>query len=86
VPSGDPTVHRVVHLLTYGLAAAFVLRNLDLRFVWVVALGGLLNFVAIAANGGVMPASRDALETAGLSVAEEWIEERRAVWEKRFDR
>ena len=68
VPSGDPTVHRVVHLLTYGLAAAFVLRNLDLRFVWVVALGGLLNFVAIAANGGVMPARLGALETAGLSV------------------
>jgi hypothetical protein len=68
VPSGDTTAHRVVHLLTYGLAAAFVLRNLELRFVWVVALGGLLNFVAIAANGGVMPASRGALDTAGLSV------------------
>jgi len=68
VPSGDTAVHRIVHLLTYGLAAAFVLRNLELRFVWVVALGGVLNFVAIAANGGVMPASRSALDAAGLSV------------------
>jgi hypothetical protein len=68
VPEGDTTVHRVAHLLTYGLAGACILRNLDLRFVWVVAVGGLLNFIAIASNGGVMPASRGALEVAGLDV------------------
>ena len=68
VPSGDTAVHRGVHLLTYALAAAFVLRNFQLRFVWVVALGGMLNFIAIAANGCVMPASRSALDAAGLSV------------------
>jgi hypothetical protein len=68
VPEGDETLHRVVHVATYALAGACVVRNLDLRFVWVVALGGLLNFIAIAANGGVMPASRGALETAGLEV------------------
>src|SRR5919108_3876001 len=67
-PEGDETLHRVVHLLTYALAGACVVRNLDLRFVWVVALGGLLNFIAIAANGGVMPASRGALDSAGLEV------------------
>jgi hypothetical protein len=67
-PEGDTTLHRVVHVMTYALAGACVLRNLDLRFVWVVALGGLLNFVAIAANGGVMPASRGALAAAGLDV------------------
>jgi Family of unknown function (DUF5317) len=69
VPEGDTTLHRVAHVTTYGLAGACVVRNLgELRFLWVVALGGLLNFVAIATNGGVMPASRGALETAGLSV------------------
>jgi hypothetical protein len=69
VPEGDTTVHRVAHVMTYALAGVCVVRNLkELRFLWVVALGGLLNFVAIAANGGVMPASRGALETAGLSV------------------
>jgi Family of unknown function (DUF5317) len=65
---GDETLHRIVHVLTYGLAGACVVANLKLRFVWVVALGGVLNFIAIAANGGVMPASRGALETAGLDV------------------
>ena len=69
VPDGDTTVHRVAHVMTYALAGACVVGNLEaVRFVWVVALGGLLNFVAIAANGGVMPASRGALETAGLDV------------------
>jgi Family of unknown function (DUF5317) len=69
VPEGDTAVHRVAHLLTYGLVGACVIRNLDIRFMWVVAVGGLLNLIAIGANGGVMPASRSAMETAGLEVS-----------------
>jgi hypothetical protein len=69
VPEGDETLHRVAHLVTYGLVAACILRNLDIRFMWVVAAGGLLNFVAIAANGGVMPASASALRTAALNAS-----------------
>jgi hypothetical protein len=68
-PDGDTTLHRIAHLSTYGLVGACALMNLrQIRFLWVIALGGLLNFIAIAANDGVMPASRSALETAGLSV------------------
>jgi hypothetical protein len=68
VPEGNTDIHRGLHLATYALVGACVVRNLDLRFLWVAALGGLLNFVAIVANGGVMPARRGALETAGLEV------------------
>jgi hypothetical protein len=69
VPEGDETLHRVAHVFTYGLAGVCIVRNLpELRFLWVVALGGVLNFIAIAANGGVMPASRGALSAAGLDV------------------
>jgi len=68
VPSGDTDLHRILHLATYALVGACVVRNLDLRFLWIAAAGGVLNFVAIVANGGVMPASRGALETAGLEV------------------
>jgi uncharacterized protein DUF5317 len=68
VPDGDSTVHRILHLATYALAAMCLIRNLDLRFVWLVGVGGLLNLIAIASNGGVMPASRSALDTAGLDV------------------
>jgi len=68
VPEGDETLHRIAHLATYGLVGACILRNLDIRFMWLVAAGGLLNFIAIAANGGVMPASASALSAAGLDV------------------
>jgi hypothetical protein len=66
VPEGDTTLHRAAHLASYALVGACVLRNLHVRFLWVVALGGLLNLIAIVANGGVMPASRGALDAAGL--------------------
>ena len=67
VPGGDTGLHRAAHLFTYALVGACVLANLrTVRFLWVVALGGVLNLIAIAANDGVMPASRSALETAGM--------------------
>jgi hypothetical protein len=55
----------VVHVLSYGLAAVFVVANRKLLAMWVVALGAGLNALAISANGGVMPATRHALEVAG---------------------
>ena len=68
-PHGDTDLHRIAHLATYGLVGACALMNLSsIRFLWVIALGGLLNLIAIAANNGVMPASRSALENAGLDV------------------
>jgi hypothetical protein len=62
------TVGDVLHLATYALAAAFFVANRRVRGLWLVAVGGALNLVAIAANGGVMPASRWAVETAGLPI------------------
>lgn len=55
-----------VHLATYVLLGAFVWSNRHLPGVPVVALGAACNWAAIAANEGVMPASRAALERAGL--------------------
>ena len=55
-----------MHLLSYGLVAAFVARNLWIPGVPLVALGGGLNLAAITANGGVMPADPDAVRRAGL--------------------
>ena len=59
-------IHAPAHLMTYGLAGAFVWANRAIPGVWLIGLGGAANFVAIAANGGVMPASADALAAAGL--------------------
>ena len=59
-------IHAPAHLLTYGLAAAFVWVNRAIPGVWLMGIGGAANFAAIAANGGVMPASPRALADAGM--------------------
>jgi Family of unknown function (DUF5317) len=65
---GD-TIGRVVHLASYLPAAAFLIANRRLAFLWIVGLGGAANLAAISANGGVMPASATALRTAGIAQA-----------------
>ena len=69
VSDGDTTTLRIAHLASYALAGACILRNLHIPFAWMIGLGGLMNVVAIAANGGVMPARLGALQAAGLDVA-----------------
>lgn len=59
-------VSATIHLLSYGLAIMFVWHNRHVVGMGIMVFGGMLNLVAIAANGGVMPAQLDALETAGI--------------------
>ncbi len=59
VPNGPAGMHEAVHMASYGFFGAFAWINRRVPGVPLVALGGLLNFVAIAANGGVMPADPD---------------------------
>lgn len=56
IPDKLPGVHAPAHLLSYVMAGAFFVANRRVPGLWLVALGGGLNFLAIAANGGVMPA------------------------------
>lgn len=63
-----PDSHRLsaaAHLGSYVLAGLFVLLNHRSLGTLVIGVGGLLNLTAIAANGGVMPASPEALEASG---------------------
>ena len=55
-----------LHLGSYALALLFVWHNRRVTGIFLIVAGGLLNLAAIAANGGVMPAQRGALETAGI--------------------
>jgi hypothetical protein len=55
-------------LAAYPVGAVFVLANLAVPGIALAGLGAALNLLAIAANGGVMPASAAALERAGLAV------------------
>ncbi len=63
---GLEAIGPVLYVASTAAVLAFVLANLQTRGMPVVALGAALNLVAIVANGGTMPASRAALETAGL--------------------
>ena len=65
-PDRFEALHEPLHLLSYGFAALFVYANIRLPGVLLIALGGLLNLIAIVANGGVMPASRAAQRSAGI--------------------
>jgi hypothetical protein len=56
-----------IHLATYGLAGWFLWANRHISGLWLVGGGALMNFAAIVANGGVMPASQSALDASGLA-------------------
>lgn len=66
IPDRLPAVHAPAHLVSYGLLAVFFARNVRQPGLWLMTAGWLCNFAAIAANGGVMPASQGALTTAGI--------------------
>jgi hypothetical protein len=53
------------HVFSYALAIGFLLSNREIPGLWLICLGTAMNVAAIAANGGVMPATRSALEAAG---------------------
>lgn len=55
-----------IHLASYACAVVFCAMNWNIRWMPVVGLGGGLNLVAIAANGGEMPASAWATRVAGI--------------------
>jgi hypothetical protein len=66
LPSADPALLRALHLASYACAGAFLVANRRIPGMRIIAAGALANVIAIAANGGVLPASRGALQAAGL--------------------
>jgi Family of unknown function (DUF5317) len=66
---GLPDRLRAALLVTaYPVGAVFLAANWRLPGVPLIAVGAACNLVAIAANGGVMPASPTALAGAGLDL------------------
>lgn len=68
LPQGAPALHDGAQVSTYLLGAWFVWANRSVPGLLIVGLGGALNLVAMAANRGVMPASRVAVAAAGRHV------------------
>jgi hypothetical protein len=69
LPGGVHAVHTTLHIVSYLLLGAFAWANRRIVGVPIIALGGLSNFVAIVANGGVMPADRDAIASLAHATA-----------------
>ena len=68
LPEEGWAFHGTVHVMAYVLGGFFLLANRRLPGFWLIATGGLMNFAAIAANGGVMPSTHGAFGQAGLAV------------------
>ena len=66
IPNFPSTLGQVVHIFSFALAGLFVWSNRHLPGELVIAAGGLMNLIAIAANGGTMPASAWAWRIAGF--------------------
>lgn len=68
-PDADRTLLEAVHIATYVAAGAFVAINWRVPGLLIIAAGGAMNGITIALNGGQLPASRPALEMAGIEIA-----------------
>jgi hypothetical protein len=66
VPGGPSALYPTAHVVSYGFAFLFLWVNRDLRGLWLITLGASMNTLATVVNGGVMPATRSALATAGV--------------------
>ena len=67
VPTWPRPILVAAHLLSYVLAGWFVWENRRVAGLPAVAVGGALNAVTIALNGGTLPASPSALARAGIT-------------------
>ena len=67
VPGFPNSLGQPVHMLTLGMAAAFMWSNRHLCGSILIAFGAGLNAAAILANNGTMPASRWAWRDAGFA-------------------
>ena len=66
VPSWPEGLLSAAHVASYLFAVGFLVANRRVPGLAIIAFGGALNLLTIAANGGVMPASAAALRSAGL--------------------
>jgi hypothetical protein len=66
LPTAGKGLSEEIHLGSYVLLGAFLVVNRHIPGLLVIAAGGALNFAAILANGGVMPADPDAIAAAGI--------------------
>jgi len=84
---GDATRRAIVERLSQGpISVSHLAQPLNMT------LAAVVQHLQILEKSGLVHTEKTGrvrtcrIETSGLTVAEQWINERRATWEKRFDR
>ena len=84
---GDPTRRAIVEKLSEGPISVSVLaKPLEITLAAVVQHLQILEKSGLVHTEKVGRVRTCRIEPKGLSVAEQWIEDRRTFWEKRLDR
>ena len=84
---GDPTRRAIVEKLSEGPVSVSKLAK-PLR----ITLAAVVQHLHVLEKSGLVQTEKVGrvrtcrMETRGLSVAERWIEDRRSLWERRFER
>jgi len=84
---GDPSRRAIVEKLSEGpLSVSRLAEPLDITLAAVVQHLQVLEESGLVQTEKVGRVRTCRIEPAGLSVAEQWIGDRRSMWERRFDR
>jgi DNA-binding transcriptional ArsR family regulator len=84
---GDPTRRAIVEKLSVRpLTVTRLAEPLDITLAAVVQHLQVLEKSGLVRTEKVGRVRTCRIEPAGLSVAERWLDDRRATWERRFDR
>jgi DNA-binding transcriptional ArsR family regulator len=84
---GDPSRRAIVEKLSQGpISVSRLAEPLDITLAAVVQHLQVLEESGLIQTEKVGRVRTCRLEPAGLSVAQQWIGDRRSMWERRFDR
>jgi DNA-binding transcriptional ArsR family regulator len=84
---GDPTRRAIVEKLSQGpVSVSTLAKPLDITLAAVVQHLQILEKSGLVHTEKIGRVRTCRIETKGLAVAEQWIEGRRSLWEKRLDR
>lgn len=84
---GDPTRRAIVEQLSYGpVSVSQLAEPLDITLAAVVQHVKVLEKSGLVLTEKVGRVRTCRMETLGLEVAQDWLLERRSLWERRLDR
>jgi DNA-binding transcriptional ArsR family regulator len=84
---GDPTRRAIVEKLSEGpISVSKLAEPLDITLAAVVQHLQVLEECGLVHTEKIGRVRTCGIEPAGLSVAQRWIDDRRSIWEQRFDR